>query len=189
MIAWVLFAVALGLLAISIYRVRTDLRRDDLLTRSTAVAVWLTYIVHGAAVLWAAIARVWPIPLSEISAHRLGGVLIVVGAVVVFAAVWEFRSLARMSGRRTDKLVTTGPYRYSRNPQNVGWFLGLLGIAVYGRSSAALLFAALLLAAFRAYVPIEEKHLERVYGTEWQRYRQHTPRFLGLRHGGSREPD
>ena len=78
MIAWVLFAVALGLLAISIYRVRTDLRRDDLLTRSTAVAVWLTYIVHGAAVLWAAIARVWPIPLSEISAHRLGGVLIVV---------------------------------------------------------------------------------------------------------------
>ena len=194
LIAWILFAVALGLRAVSIYRARRDLRRDDLLTRSTAVAVWLTYIVHGAAVLWAAIARAWPMPLApgreswalgrpeeaEVSAHRLGGVLIIVGAVIVFAAVWEFRSLARMSGRRTDKLITTGPYRYSRNPQNVGWFLGLLGIAVYGRSSVGLLFAVLLLAAFRTYVPIEEKHLERVYGTEWQRYRQHTPRFLGL---------
>ena len=184
MIAWILLAAALGLLAVSIYRVRRDLRRDDLLAPSTAATVWLTYKIHGAAVVWAAITRAWPMPLSEVSAHRIGGVLIVSGAALVFAAVWEFRSLARLSGRRTDKLVTSGPYRYSRNPQNVGWFLGLLGVAIYGRSSTALLFAVLLAAAFHAYLPLEEKHLERVYGTEWRRYLQQTPRFFGLRRDG-----
>ena len=135
--------------------------------------------------VWAAVTRAWPIPLSEVSAHRIGGVLMVSGVALVFAAVWEFRSLARMSGRRTDRLVTSGPYRYSRNPQSVGWFLGLLGVAIYGRSSTALLFSVLLAAAFRAYLPVEERHLERVYGSEWRRYRQQTPRFAGLRRDGS----
>lgn len=65
MIAWASLAVALGLLAISIYRVRRDLLRDDLPTPCAAVPVGLTYIVHGAAVLWAAISRVWPMPWSE----------------------------------------------------------------------------------------------------------------------------
>ena len=92
----------------------------------------------------------------------------------------EFRSLARISGRRRDRLVRTGVYRWTRNPQNVGWGLLLLGVAIYGQSAAGLLLAVEFWIAFRLYVPWEEQFLERTYREDWQRYRETTPRFFGL---------
>lgn len=62
---------------------------------------------------------------------------------MITAGIVEFRSLQRVSGRRMDQLITTGIFRWSRNPQNVGWALALFGLAIAGRSGAALLLAAL----------------------------------------------
>jgi protein-S-isoprenylcysteine O-methyltransferase Ste14 len=70
-------------------------------------------------------------------------------------------------------------YRWSRNPQNVGWGVALVGIALCGGSGAALLLTSVFWIAFRAYIPIEESLLERVYGDEWRRYREIAPRFFG----------
>ncbi len=76
--------------------------------------------------------------------------------------------------------MTDGVYRYSRNPQNVGWGLVLLGVSLAGRSGAALLLTAVFFVVFRSYIPVEERHLERTFGEEYRRYRDATPRFLGL---------
>nr|MDO8076596.1 methyltransferase [Candidatus Freyarchaeota archaeon] len=66
-----------------------------------------------------------------------------VGAIIMLAGMIEFRSLRRISGVESRGLLTTGVYRWSRNPQYVGWYLILLGVSLIGAS--ALVFLHLLL--------------------------------------------
>lgn len=75
----------------------------------------------------------------------------------MLAGMLEFRSLRKMSGLETSKLITTGIYRYSRNPQYTGWFLALLGISIMGRSGLALLLTIILIVGIHLYnVKLEE---------------------------------
>lgn len=83
-------------------------------------------------------------------------------------------------GLETGQLVKTGPYRYSRNPQVVGWGLALLGTAIAGRSAKALVLVGFFFLIHRLYFSMEERHLERTFGEEYRRYRNAAPRFLGL---------
>jgi protein-S-isoprenylcysteine O-methyltransferase Ste14 len=102
------------------------------------------------------------------------------GITLSAAAIREFRSFRQMSALKTGRLVKTGPYRYSRNPQVIGWGLVLLGTALAGRSAKALLLVGLYVLVHRLHAPTEEQHLERAFGDEYRRYRRETPRFLKL---------
>ena len=110
----------------------------------------------------------------------LGGSLVLFGSWFFVASVREFRSFEQMSGTEPGNLVTSGPYRYSRNPQIVGWGLALLGASIAGRSLKALLLTAAFFFIHRLYFVSEEQHLERVFGEEYRRYRSEVPRFLKL---------
>jgi protein-S-isoprenylcysteine O-methyltransferase Ste14 len=77
-------------------------------------------------------------------------------------------------------LVHIGPYRFSRNPQYVGFSLALLGWGLVASSGWALIAAPagilpLLLAPFA-----EEPWLAARHGAAYEAYRQSAPRFLGL---------
>lgn len=105
--------------------------------------------------------------------------LILVGTVIFSAGIWSFRSFKRMSGLDNSKLVTSGIYQWSRNPQNVGWFLFLLGTAVLGRSGLALLLAGLFWGLFVFYVRLEEQYLGKVFDEKYHRYMQWSHRYFG----------
>ncbi|GAB6101839.1 hypothetical protein JCM16138_10620 [Thermococcus atlanticus] len=56
-----------------------------------------------------------------------------------------------------------------------------LGISLAGRSLLALLLTAAFAIGFHKYVvELEEPYLERVFGEEYRRYKERTPRYLGL---------
>jgi protein-S-isoprenylcysteine O-methyltransferase Ste14 len=76
-------------------------------------------------------------------------------------------------------LKTGGIYRFSRNPQVVGWLLLLLGFALAGRSAAALCVAALYWIGTLLWLPREERVLESWYGDEYLMYRRRTAKYLG----------
>jgi protein-S-isoprenylcysteine O-methyltransferase Ste14 len=140
--------------------------------------IWFVYLSFTGLAALVAWKGIWPLPLERELAVALGAVILLAGFSVVMAGMAEFGSVRRASGRECPGLVRSGIYRFTRNPQNVGWGVGLLGIALMGRSGLALLFGAIFFLAFRLYAPIEERYLEGLFGEEWRSYEQSVPRFI-----------
>jgi protein-S-isoprenylcysteine O-methyltransferase Ste14 len=108
------------------------------------------------------------------------GVLIgTIGLALCLVGVIFFRSILKALCVDAGKLTVTGPYRWSRNPQYVGWFLFLLGFALNDWSLWCL--AALLVVAISLHllVLIEEEHLRRVFGEQYVEFCRKIPRYAG----------
>jgi protein-S-isoprenylcysteine O-methyltransferase Ste14 len=175
--AAIAFVCALG--AWCILRVRREYLRQDRLSAPSVIGVWVLYVSHFAVTAVAAATSRWPMPLHDAIAFSGGALLLGAGGFLILAGIVSLRSFRRMSGMDTSALVTTGAYRWSRNPQNVGWALFLVGLALIGRSALALLLAAAFWISFRAYVPAEERFLERLFGAEYRDYLARSHRYLG----------
>jgi protein-S-isoprenylcysteine O-methyltransferase Ste14 len=79
-----------------------------------------------------------------------------------------------------DGLVTSGLYRYSRNPQYVASIVGFLGLGVAAASMPVALLCVLAIGVYMLLPLAEEPWLERTYGASYRRYKQRTPRFLSV---------
>lgn len=76
-------------------------------------------------------------------------------------------------------LVTTGPYRYSRNPIYLGVVLILLGFSIAFVSITVFICAiAVFLFCWRFFVRWEEKKLEEAFGEEYLSYKTRVRRWL-----------
>ena len=107
------------------------------------------------------------------------GVLVgVAGLLLCLVSIAVFRSPLKVLCLSTGTLAVTGPYRWSRNPQYIGWFLFLLGYALNDWSWWC--FAAMLIVTvyIHALILIEEEHLHRVFGTRYAEYRRAVPRYF-----------
>lgn len=159
-----------------------DLTRDGALGRRTAAAMWAAYSAHAAATSWVFGRRVLPVPVPArwIRASRVGGTTFAaVGAALVVAGAGRFSGGAEVTGTRNQPLLTAGVYRYSRNPQYLGYVVVLIGAGIARRSGAVLLSAATLAAVYDAWVRVEERHLEQVHGDRYRSYRTRTARWCG----------
>jgi protein-S-isoprenylcysteine O-methyltransferase Ste14 len=115
-----------------------------------------------------------PRPLGVLA--FIAGVCVLLGCTVVFY----------VSGRGTlapwsppQRLVTVGPYRFSRNPMYVGVTLILIGWAALFWCGTLVVYAALVLLAFHIRVIAgEEPWLKRTFGADWESYRARVPRWL-----------
>lgn len=143
-----------------------------------ALLPWGAYAVHALLVLLAAVSHVWPIPLPPRLASATEPILIVLGLVLYGTGAVAMHSLARMSGRRADQLITSGVYRFTRHPQLVGWASVLLGVALWGCSWLALLLVGIYLAGIAVLIPVEERKLVELYGQEYRDYRKRTARIF-----------
>lgn len=79
-----------------------------------------------------------------------------------------------------DRLVTSGLYRYSRNPQYVASILAFLGLGAAADSAYVWLLCLLGMGVYLLLPLAEEPWLERVYGASYARYKQRTPRFVSV---------
>jgi protein-S-isoprenylcysteine O-methyltransferase Ste14 len=79
----------------------------------------------------------------------------------------------------TRCLVTSGPYRYSRNPMATGTTMVYLGVAMWVGSLSALALATIYPIVITVYTKVvEEKELERRFGAEYLAYKRETPFLL-----------
>ena len=142
---------------------------------------WVLDLVHCLLVALSSLYSIWPIPFNEMATLLGGSVMLGVGVVLMLDGMIEFRSVGRISGSDTSELVTTGIYRWSRNPQYLGWFLILLGLSVIGSSGLALLYTIIGIILFHFYITqMEESYLEHIFGEKYLLYKEGTPRYFGL---------
>lgn len=115
-------------------------------------------------------------------AQPLGLLPLALGTALLLACTWEFYAIGKGTlapWQPPRNLVTSGPYRLSRNPMYVAVLLIELGWSVTAWSAALLLYALALGIAFHArIVRYEEPWLTERYGEEWRSYSRSTRRWL-----------
>src|SRR5215469_3906070 len=77
-----------------------------------------------------------------------------------------------------DRLIDTGPYRYTRNPMYLGHIIFMLGLAVTFWSWFALLILAVRAVWFQKRVLHDEARLEKLFGDEYVAYRMRVKRWI-----------
>jgi protein-S-isoprenylcysteine O-methyltransferase Ste14 len=176
---WITGAAFLISGAIILPIVRRDYLEHGRLNQLTAFLQLLVWFAFHIFLALAVFADLWP-PLEVYFPKNWVGVLVfLVGLVICFAGMIAFRSTTKITGRETNRLIIKGIYRWSRNPQYLGYGLIILGIVIgYWTATAWLALAGYVLLVY-ATVRIEETHLENVFGDEYRTYCQQVRRFLG----------
>ena len=139
---------------------------------------WALAVVVGFALDW-----LYPLTFLPASVVRawLGATIFMSGLVLgLWAIVTMSKAGTRVETYRpTTAIVTTGPYRFARNPIYLGMFLGLAGLAVAVNS---LWFFATLAAFFLVIrygvVAREEAYLARKFGDAYLGYKTRVRRWL-----------
>lgn len=113
-------------------------------------------------------------------ARAVGVVLMIIGLMTTIYAMDLFRTFSRWMGSETPGLRTSGLYRWSRNPQFIGYGILLLGFLIGWWNALSWLGIVSYVLLVYAIARVEEEHLERVYGAEYREFCQRVPRFFGL---------
>ena len=127
----------------------------------------------------------WPLPGDP--TWLIAVLFIAVGAGVT---AWSALHFLKVKGTPVPfnpppELVTTGPYRFARDPMLTGVFLLLFGIGFAIKSLSLVVFFTPLyiLANVLEIKAIEEPELVKRLGEEYVAYRRRTPMFIpGMRH-------
>ena len=159
---------------------RRDLARSGTLSTKSLVASWLLYVFHADTVATAAWMGAVSVEAPRAVALPLGAAIAITGFAVFLAATRALVRHGDFVGARTRRLVTIGVYRHSRHPQNLGWGIMLLGIAVAGRSIVALALVALFVGFAERYARLEEDQLRRSFGDSYVAYRNRAPPVISL---------
>lgn len=146
------------------------------------IAVIPPYIYLGTLLLGLLLDRKLPAPLLPRKMARLLGWPLLGGGITL--AVWFLGTMRRAGtsfelDKPASRLVTDGPFRYSRNPAYVSFTMIYAGLSSLKNS----LWPILLLPPVLNYIQYrvigaEERYLERRFGEEYLRYKSRVRRWI-----------
>ncbi|TAL48058.1 MAG: isoprenylcysteine carboxylmethyltransferase family protein [Chitinophagaceae bacterium] len=94
-------------------------------------------------------------------------------------AIWFTKAISFIIGEEPLKMVSSGLYKYSRNPMYLGVITTVAGQGIFFQYSILLWYAFSLFIIFTLVVIfIEEPHLEEKFGEEYKKYKNRTSRWL-----------
>lgn len=110
-----------------------------------------------------------------------GFVVSSVGVVVFIISMATMRDSWRagINITKETKMVTTGIYKYSRNPAFVGFDLFYFGLALAFSNIFNILFACASILILHLQILEEEKFLPTVFGRDYLCYKKKTGRYFG----------
>jgi len=137
-------------------------------------------LVLCAAIAWL-LPAAWASPLPR-TVHLAGIAIALWGLYLNLAPKLAFgrhgTTVNPLHPERSTQLVTTGPYRWTRNPMYLGQALLLLGWTLWlGQPLALFCVAAYALWIDRLQIPAEEHFLHARFGAAYDAYRQRVRRW------------
>jgi len=178
--AALILILTFGILIIKIIWIRTELKfskkRFNLeMLKTNGIEVLILVLQILAAVFT-------PLPHTPLSSLvTITGILLYAGGF--FLAMWARTTMSKSWGvpgehaAKQNKLVTTGPFSFSRNPIYIGFLMLYFGFAFAIQSWLIILRIPLAIYFYKSALR-EEKNLEKIFGKEYLAYKTRVPRFL-----------
>ena len=139
-------------------------------------------IVLGCLMLGIGAERLAGLPPLDVAFLRPLGVIIgAIGAAILGSGLVGFvRAGTNPEPWKKDtQLVTSGLYRFSRNPMYLGMVLGQLGIALFAQSIGGLASVPLaILLVDQFVIAREEPHLAATFGDQYRAYCKRVRRWI-----------
>lgn len=127
--------------------------------------------------------HLWPLPAGSLGSHF---VWLVAAALPLSGAAWAVREFARSAGTPLpydppQRLATSGPYAFVRNPMQLGVILAVGIMAAYYRSWLLLVYALdLALLSEVLFERYEAPELKARFGAAYIHYRSQVRRWLPM---------
>ena len=125
---------------------------------------------------------VFPVPvfLSPPSTY-FGFLIIGFGFVMAFwsRSLFLKKATTLQPSEEPTSLVTSGPFRFSRNPMYLGMASILLGVAVLLGTLVTLVFPIIFIMLIEFFIiPGEERKLEKIFGEPYREYKKSVRRWI-----------
>lgn len=120
----------------------------------------------------------WRIPLAGRRGRGLGVALVIIASVIVARSV---RAAGTDSMHSPRRVISRGPYAYSRHPMYVAWVLCYLGIILIARTMWLLIALPGVVVVTRSTVQQEEEAMTDRFGREYRQYAARVPRYVSIR--------
>ena len=99
-------------------------------------------------------------------------------ALFILGMTYELISVVQLFFRKPGQLMTKGLYRFSRNPQYVGWSIVCVGIGIATASWVILVLAIFSTIVNHFIVQLEEHICLEKYGDAYREYMNRAPRYF-----------
>lgn len=119
------------------------------------------------------------LPFDSVQGKFVAVVMIVFG-IILHLRAWQVHEFSydRLTAIKVDRLFTSGPYSYVRNPMYVAMFLIYYGFTIFLNSFYFLIYSLLLTVGIHFMVLTEEKGLQLRFGEEYLQYKRKAPRYI-----------
>ncbi len=119
------------------------------------------------------------LPFSE----EISTFFLCAGFLITFFGIWSFRQASTtvdpLHPEQASNLVTSGVYKYTRNPMYLGMLMVLLSWMVYLENSINILIAIVFVWFISRYQILpEEKVLKALFGEQYDNYCIRTRRWI-----------
>ena len=111
----------------------------------------------------------------------LGIVFIIIGLTINIWADSSFKKEKTTVKPNEDpsKLITEGPFHFSRHPMYLGFILILLGVViVLGSISSFIALIMIFVTLEKIFIPLEEKQMKKYFGEKYLEYKSRVRRWL-----------
>lgn len=176
----IIFVLTLGIIVIKAIWIKREIAFSK---NRVNFAMVKTNAVEATILILQILAAIYtPLPQGPLSwLITLSGVAMYLGGFIL--SIWAKDTMSKSWGvpgehhKKQSKLVTEGPFSFSRNPIYVGFTMLYLGFAIAIQSWLIILRIPLIIYFYKSAIR-EEANLEKIFGKEYTTYKKRVPRFL-----------
>jgi protein-S-isoprenylcysteine O-methyltransferase Ste14 len=100
--------------------------------------------------------------------------------ICLFGMIFTVVAILNFVTSPKDKVITKGLYRFTRNPTYIGMILMQIGLGIACLSWLYLLLTVAMMILLNANLSAEERYCLYRFGDEYRKYKNKTPRWIGI---------